>query len=104
MRISDWSSDVCSSDRGATLGLMLSAGVALPGTANAATIAYEVVAGTPGIQDYAGSLGMDFNVVQDINVIDLGVFDASSAGLNRAITAQLWNRLTQTVEIGRAHV
>src|SRR3546814_20558634 len=40
---------------------------------------------------------MDFNGVQDINVIDLGVFDASSDGLNRTITAQLWNRLTQTV-------
>lgn len=54
--------------------------------------AYLVEAGTPGNQFYSGSLGMDFEVLEEIRVTDLGVFDDGSNGLNRTITAQLWSR------------
>ncbi|MDE0596288.1 MAG: lamin tail domain-containing protein [Roseibacillus sp.] len=54
--------------------------------------AYHVEAGVPGNQSYNGSLGMDFEVLQEIRVTDFGVFDDGSDGLNRAITAQLWSR------------
>jgi hypothetical protein len=38
------------------------------------TIAYVVPAGIPGNQQFTGSLGLDFNVVSDIVVTQLGVF------------------------------
>ncbi|NIP93244.1 MAG: hypothetical protein GWO24_07215, partial [Akkermansiaceae bacterium] len=35
---------------------------------------------------------MDFEVLEEIRVTDLGVFDAGADGLKRTITAQLWSR------------
>ena len=55
-------------------------------------IAYVLPAGLPGDQDFSGSAGMDFEVVKSIVVTRLGVFDDSSDGLKRTITARLWNR------------
>lgn len=57
-----------------------------------AVIAYQVAAGTPGTQNYGGSLGMDFVVVQPLLVTQLGVFDDGANGLRTTLTAQLWRR------------
>lgn len=62
-----------------------------------AVVAYVNPAGTVGTQStFNGSLGMDFNVVSDIRIDALGVFDSGSDGLARPITARLYNRATQT--------
>lgn len=54
--------------------------------------AYLVEEGTPGNQSYAGSLGMDFEVLEEIRVTHLGVFDDRSNGLSRTISTSLWLR------------
>lgn len=59
-------------------------------------IAYVVPAGTTGNQAFGGVLGMDFDVMNPIVVTRLGVFDDGSDGLNRPLTARLWDRATQT--------
>ncbi len=56
--------------------------------------AYGVPAGTVGNQTFAGALGMDFDVNEEIVVTRLGVFDSGSDGLNRSITARLHDRST----------
>jgi hypothetical protein len=58
------------------------------------TIAYVVPAGTVGNQDFEGALGMDFDVLKPITVTELGVFDSGSDGLNRPLTARLYDRDT----------
>jgi len=58
------------------------------------TIAHKVPAGTLGNQAYGGSLGMDFDVVEPIVVSELGVFDDGSNGLNRTLTAHIYDRTT----------
>ena len=58
------------------------------------TIAYQVPSSTVGNQDFPGSLGMDFNVTQAIEVTQLGVFDSGQDGLSLPITARLYNRAT----------
>ncbi len=63
-----------------------------------ATIAYQVPEGTMGNQDFAGAVGMDFEVRRDIVVSRLGVFDDGSDGLLQPITARLWD-LTSQAEI-----
>jgi hypothetical protein len=55
-------------------------------------IAYVVPAGTAGVQNFGGSLGLDFNVVDDLRVTRIGVFDSGSDGLGRTLTARLFNR------------
>ncbi len=75
----------------AAVGYNTSPGPVLGGGSGFHT-AYLVEAGVPGNQSYSGSLGMDFVVLQDVRVTDLGVFDDGSDGLNRTITAQLWSR------------
>ena len=55
-------------------------------------VAYIVPAGTNGNQSFGGSLGMDFNVNEDIRVTQLGVFDSGSDGLNRELTAHIYDR------------
>jgi len=57
-----------------------------------AVTAYQIAAGTPGTQNYGGSLGMDFVVVQPVLVTQLGVFDDGGNGLHATLTAQLWRR------------
>jgi hypothetical protein len=56
--------------------------------------AYSVVAGTAGIQNFSGALGLDFDVVRDIEVTQLGCFDHQSNGIAAGvtITVQLWRR------------
>jgi len=61
-------------------------------TSRADTVAYQVPVGTVGTQAFAGPLGMDFNVNQPVLVTRLGVFDDGSDGLNRDLTAYLWDR------------
>jgi hypothetical protein len=56
--------------------------------------AYSVAAGTAGIQNFSGALGLDFDVVRDIEVTQLGCFDHQSNGIAAGvtITVQLWRR------------
>lgn len=66
-------------------------------SAKAATIAYEVPAGTVGNQSFTGILGMDFVVNSAINVLSLGAFDDTRNGLNgisagTTLTTELWSR------------
>ena len=56
------------------------------------TTAYGIPGGTVGTQSYAGSLGMDFEVLRPIEVTDLACFDSGSNGLSRTITVVLWSR------------
>ena len=59
-------------------------------------IAYEVPDGTVGNQEDAiGALGHDFDVREAITVTHLGVFDSAQDGLQRTLTAVLYNRNTQ---------
>jgi VCBS repeat-containing protein len=54
--------------------------------------AYVIPGGTVGNQAFGGALGLEFNVASDIKVTELGVFDDGSNGLNRDITAFLYDR------------
>jgi hypothetical protein len=56
------------------------------------TTAYSIPRGTVGGQSYAGSLGMDFDVVRPVQVTELGCFDSGSNGLSSSITVVLWSR------------
>jgi hypothetical protein len=58
------------------------------------TIAYVVPAGIPGNQNFTGSLGMDFDVNQDIVVTQLGVFHDTtiSTDLQAPLEARLYSR------------
>ncbi|MCH8922864.1 MAG: lamin tail domain-containing protein, partial [Planctomycetes bacterium] len=62
------------------------------GEGQGGVIAYANNVGNNGTQAFGGSLGLDFFVSQTISVTKLGVFDSSSDGLNRTITAQMWRR------------
>lgn len=63
-------------------------------------VAYGVAPSTPGNQAWPGALGMEFEVVNAITVSQLGVFDAGGDGLQRPLTARLWDR-TLRKELGR---
>jgi len=56
------------------------------------TIAYNVPLGTPGNQSFTGPLGLDFNVITDIVITQLGVFDDNSDGLQAPLQARLYQR------------
>ncbi len=56
------------------------------------TVAYRIPSGTPGNQDFNGTLGMDFVVNSPIEVTELGAFDDNSDGLNAAIRVEIWSR------------
>jgi hypothetical protein len=59
------------------------------------TIAYVVPAGTPGNQQFTGSLGLDFNVNSDIVITQLGVFHDStflSPDIQAPLEARLYMR------------
>ena len=55
-------------------------------------VAYFVPSGLAGNQTFDGVLGMDFAVENPIVVTKLGVFDDGSDGLQRTLTARLWDR------------
>jgi len=59
--------------------------------------AYMVPAGTAGNQAFNGSLGMDFDVANRIEVTRLGCFDDNSDGIWLPISVRLYNRDTQEV-------
>ena len=59
---------------------------------NESFTAYQVPQNTVGNQSYAGSLGMDFIVIEPILITELGIFDSGSDGLNGNLTARLWSR------------
>jgi hypothetical protein len=63
-------------------------------TVGGAVVAYEVPQGTVGNQDYTGALGMDFDVIDDVVITRLGVFDSGSDGLSLPISVRLFNRGT----------
>ncbi len=75
----------------AAVGFNTSPGPVLSGGIGFHT-AYLVESGVPGNQAYGGSLGMDFEVLEEVRVTDLGVFDDDSDGLFLTIDAQLWSR------------
>ena len=75
----------------AAIGYKITPGPVLGGGPGFYT-AYMVESGTSGNQNYSGSLGMDFDVLEPIRVTDLGVFDSAANGLSRTIVAQLWRR------------
>ena len=75
----------------AAVGFKTTPGPVLGGSSGSHT-AYMIEEGTPGNQAYGGSLGMDFEVLEEVRVTDLGVFDDGSNGLSATITAQLWSR------------
>ncbi len=58
------------------------------------TVAYRVLTGTVGNQDYGGTLGMDFVVNESVLVTELGCFDSGGNGLGSNITVQLYSRNT----------
>ncbi len=69
------------------------------GYLQAGTIAYQVPYGTNGNQAFSGPLGMDFNVQGTILVTHLGVFDDGSNGLNRDLTAYIYNRTATSTPV-----
>jgi hypothetical protein len=81
---SDWQNGA------AAVGFNLDAGPVLNNLG--AVVAYRVAGGTTGTQDYAGALGMDFEVVRPGLVTRHGVFDDGANGLRTTLTAQLWRR------------
>jgi hypothetical protein len=58
------------------------------------TIAYVVPEGTEGNQAAGVALGMDFDVLVDITILRLGVFDDKSNGLSTPISARVFDRDT----------
>ncbi len=56
------------------------------------TVAYQVAPATVGAQEFGGALGMDFDVLQPVEIVQLGAFDSASDGLNRPLTVELWSR------------
>jgi len=54
--------------------------------------AYETAEGARGLQNFTGSVGMDFVVNAPIRVTRLGAFDSRSNGFGRTISVQLWQR------------
>ncbi len=69
------------------------------GYLQAGTIAYQVPYGTNGNQAFSGPFGMDFNVQGTILVTHLGVFDDGSNGLNRDLTAYIYNRTATSTPV-----
>jgi|GEM_PF-828065 len=58
------------------------------------TTAYSIPANTAGVQNYGGSLGMDFDVVRTIEILQAGCFDHLSNGIAAGVTisVQIWRR------------
>ena len=58
-------------------------------------LAYMIVQGTAGNQNYTGALGMDFIVEEPIRILELGAFDSGANGIKRPITVTMWERNDQ---------
>ncbi len=59
-----------------------------------AGVAYTVFEGAFGNQEFNGSLGLDFDVVNPIRVTRLGAFDSGADGLYMPITVAIYDRQT----------
>lgn len=55
-------------------------------------VAYVVPVGTVGNDGFPAALGMHFDVNEDIQITELGVFDSGSDGLLSTITAKIYDR------------
>ncbi len=77
------------------LGISLLLGLAWVNCAQASLIAYDVAAQT-GNQYSTGSLGMDFDVNNPIEITALGVFDSGADGLHGTLYAAIYDRNTGT--------
>jgi hypothetical protein len=67
-------------------------------------LAYAVQAGIAGTQAFDGPLGMDFDVANAVVVTHLGIFDDGSDGLNRTVTARLWDRSNPEAPVEMANL
>ena len=84
---------------GAVVGLDSNITCARPYTLGADRhIAYNTPWGVAGTQNFDGSLGMDFDVANPVNITQLGCFDDNSDGLFTTISVRLYDRDTQTVK------
>ncbi len=63
----------------------------------AVSVAYGIAANTADNQGYSGGLGLDFTVVQPVQITALGCFDDGSDGIVAGVTldVQLWQRNDQ---------
>lgn len=61
-----------------------------PASFNGDLVAYQVQAPQAGIQDFGGSVGMDFIVHEPIFITALGAFDADQNGFDLPITIELY--------------
>ena len=77
--------------------LAMTAGLAGSVSAQSTHVAYVVPSGTAGNQAFAGSLGMDFDIVNPVDIKKLGCFDDNSDGINLPISVRLYNRDTLEV-------
>ncbi len=70
---------------------------ALSPVAHAGIIAYDIPAGSVGVQNFGGSVGMEFDVrdASGINVTHVGVFDSGSDGINGSLNVAMYNRITE---------
>ena len=59
---------------------------------NETTTAFLIPEGTSGNQNFGGSLGLDFIVIEPVLVTDLGAFDSNGDGFTGTLTTQLWQR------------
>lgn len=57
--------------------------------------AYINPQGMVGNQEFAGSVGMDFDVDRDVEIEKLGVFDDHSDGLSLSLHVAIWDRISR---------
>ena len=75
------------------------------GPALSASLAYSLDTVAEGNQSFAGVLAMDFEVLEDIVVEGLGVFDSGGDGIRTLVTVELWDRQGNTgISILRSRV
>ena len=58
--------------------------------------AYQIPGGTVGNQNFAGPVGVDFDVLSPIYITGLGVFDSVSDGLDGTEAAYIWQLTSPT--------
>jgi len=88
---------------GKFLAMTALAGLAMSGVAQASLIAYDNASGVGTLQNWTGSLGLDFTVNQPISVTSLGAFDngviANLIGSDGSsgVTVGIFNLATDTL-------
>jgi hypothetical protein len=71
--------------------IMFAAALTLPVAANAVTVIYDTPASTPGNQNWAGTLGLDFTVNAPVKVTSLGTFDSGKDGITSDIFVAIFD-------------